>query len=281
MTSARQQLMEHARPLTTGKDILFAGMMSLVLHALAILLTISALNLHSAPEKMEKSPGLNVSFVNLSSHPASQVQQSEFRGKGPEPAASEKEKSTTSKSEIQEKQTNAPFPHDTEDIKEKTVNKDSKVIAPAGPDPQTDRNEMNLHASTATTATGIASGAVAESKGIGAISFGSTGRKGDEQGGLNGTLHSAVSRYRQTPPPVYPQAARQKGYEGLVLISVEILENGASGQLIVKKSSGYAVLDQAALRAVKKWKFIPAVKNNVRIRTWGDVPIRFVLQDSD
>jgi len=274
--------MEHATPMIPRKDILYAGTISLVLHALAILLAITAVNLHSAPGKMEKSPGLNVSFVNLSSHPASQVQQSEFRVKGPEPAASEKKKTKLPESDIQEKQIDTHFSHNTEDIKENIINKYSKVIAPAEPDPQTDRKEMNLHASTATTATGIASGAVAESKGSGAaISSGSTGRKGDEQGGLNGTLHSAVSRYRQTPPPVYPQAARQKGYEGLVLISVEILENGASGQLIVKKSSGYAVLDQAALRAVKKWKFIPAVKNNVRIRTWGDVPIRFVLQDSD
>jgi len=280
MTSARQQLMEHARPLTTGKDILFAGMMSLVLHALAILLTISALNLHSAPEKMEKSPGLNVSFVNLSSHPASQVQQSEFRGKRPEPAASEKEKSTSSKSKIQEKQTNAHFSHDTEDIKEKTVNKDSMVIVPAGSDPQADRSEIALYTSPAAAATGTASGTDAKSQGSGAISSGSTGQKGDKPGELSGTLPSAVSRYKQTPPPIYPHAARQKGYEGLVLISVEILENGATGQLLVKKSSGYAVLDQAALSAVKKWKFIPAVKNNVRVRTWGDVPIRFVLQDA-
>jgi len=49
----------------------------------------------------------------------------------------------------------------------------------------------------------------------------------------------------------------------------------------VKKSSGYDLLDQAALQAVRKWKFAPAVQNNVRIRTWGDVPIRFVLQEPD
>jgi len=274
--------MEFATSTIPGKDILFAGMVSLVLHALAILFVIIAINPHSASGKMEKAPGLSVCFVNISSN-SSQVRQSEPRVKRSGSSASEKEiTKALPKNKFQKKQTDAPFFLETEDSKGKTVNKDSKVIAPAEPDPQTDRKEMNLHASTATTATGIASGAVAESKGSGAaISSGSTGRKGDEQGGLNGTLHSAVSRYRQTPPPVYPQAARQKGYEGLVLISVEILENGASGQLIVKKSSGYAVLDQAALRAVKKWKFIPAVKNNVRIRTWGDVPIRFVLQDSD
>jgi protein TonB len=49
------------------------------------------------------------------------------------------------------------------------------------------------------------------------------------------------------------------------------------GQVEVKKSSGYEVLDQSALVAVKQWRFIPARKGEVAIPFWVNIPIKFQL----
>jgi TonB family protein len=112
---------------------------------------------------------------------------------------------------------------------------------------------------------------------------GSGNRSGTGQGGSgwgnpgNGGAGGLHPRYAENPKPVYPLEAREKGYQGEVLLRVEILPNGRVGQVEVKKSSGYEVLDQSALVAVKKWKFIPARKGEVAIPFWVNIPIKFQL----
>jgi len=88
----------------------------------------------------------------------------------------------------------------------------------------------------------------------------------------------AQPRYAENPKPTYPQEARKKGYEGEVLLKVEVLANGLVGQVEVKKSSGYEALDRSALTAVKQWKFIPANQGNGAIPCWVNIPIKFKLQ---
>ena len=85
-------------------------------------------------------------------------------------------------------------------------------------------------------------------------------------------------RYAQNPKPIYPLEAREKRYQGEVLLKVEVLPNGWVGQIEVKKSSGYEVLDQSAFAAVQKWRFIPARKGEVVIPCWVNIPIKFELQ---
>ena len=112
---------------------------------------------------------------------------------------------------------------------------------------------------------------------------GSGNRSGTGQGGSgwgnpgNGGTGGLHPRYAENPKPVYPLEAREKGYQGEVLLRVEVLSNGRVGQVEVKKSSGYEVLDQSALVAVKKWKFIPARKGEVAIPFWVNIPIKFQL----
>ncbi len=88
----------------------------------------------------------------------------------------------------------------------------------------------------------------------------------------------AQPRYAENPKPAYPQEARKKGYEGEVLLEVEVLANGRVGQLELKKSSGYEALDRSALTAVKQWKFIPANQGNGAVPCWVNIPIKFKLQ---
>lgn len=85
-------------------------------------------------------------------------------------------------------------------------------------------------------------------------------------------------KYAENPRPVYPQEARRKGYEGEVILRVEILTDGRVGGIEVKHSSGYEILDQSALKAVKQWRFIPARKGEKAISQWVNIPIKFQLQ---
>jgi TonB family protein len=89
---------------------------------------------------------------------------------------------------------------------------------------------------------------------------------------------TAYPLYRENMPPVYPEIARVRGYEGIVLVSAEILPTGRVEQAKIRKSSGYSILDQSALNAVKKWRFEPARKSGRPFTMWVEVPIKFVLK---
>lgn len=90
----------------------------------------------------------------------------------------------------------------------------------------------------------------------------------------------AIPQYGRNPLPLYPSLARKMGHEGVVLLAVEILADGHVGHLMVKKSSGFPTLDQSALDAVKRWKFIPAKWMGRPVSTWVDVPVKFRLSES-
>jgi TonB family protein len=88
----------------------------------------------------------------------------------------------------------------------------------------------------------------------------------------------AHPKYAENPKPPYPQEARDRGYQGEVLLRVEVLSNGRVGQIEVKRSSGYEMLDHSALSTVKQWKFIPAKRGEDAVSLWVNIPIKFQLQ---
>lgn len=69
------------------------------------------------------------------------------------------------------------------------------------------------------------------------------------------------ARARANPPPEYPYASRRAQEEGTVLLTVRIDERGRVVSQRVKKSSGFSRLDQAALEAVRHWRYEPARRN--------------------
>ena len=78
------------------------------------------------------------------------------------------------------------------------------------------------------------------------------------------------------PQPTYPKIARKKGLEGTATIEVMFNELGEQLALTLVKSSGFSLLDQAALDAVENWQFAaPAQRlaSHYKVR----VPIRFAL----
>lgn len=96
----------------------------------------------------------------------------------------------------------------------------------------------------------------------------------------SGTV-TAYPLYKQNAPPVYPEIARIRGYEGVVLVIAEILSDGRVGITKIKRSSGYAILDRSAIDAVKPWKFEPAKKSGKPFTIWVELPIKFILHDDN
>ena len=86
--------------------------------------------------------------------------------------------------------------------------------------------------------------------------------------------------YLNNPPPSYPAIARRNGLQGRVVLNVEVLANGSSGKVTVQSSSGYAMLDNAAVQTVKTWRFVPARHGGQVVDKWFLIPIQFSLKDN-
>jgi protein TonB len=93
-----------------------------------------------------------------------------------------------------------------------------------------------------------------------------------------GTVTYARPRYKHNPPPRYPRIAKRRGYEGRTVLQVEVFETGEVGTIVISQSSGFDVLDQAALKSVKHWTFVPGTENGKPVRQWVAVPVRFDLK---
>jgi protein TonB len=99
------------------------------------------------------------------------------------------------------------------------------------------------------------------------------------------TLHrtggsEAISKpgYQRNPPPPYPAEARRLKQEGRVLLSVSVTAEGRVGAAAIKQSSGFPLLDDAALRGVQNWRFRAASVGGLRVASDVEIPIRFQLK---
>lgn len=96
--------------------------------------------------------------------------------------------------------------------------------------------------------------------------------------GVPGPVSRGAAPLGSNPVPVYPERARTRGWEGRVLLSVKVTADGRAASVIIAASSGHSILDRAARKAVKRWRFIPAMKAGVKSTSTVTVPVRFVLR---
>ena len=80
--------------------------------------------------------------------------------------------------------------------------------------------------------------------------------------------------------PIYPNMSKRLGEQGTVVLRVLVKADGSAGEVEVKSSSNYPRLDQAAIDAVKTWRFNPAKIDGKATDEWYQVPIPFKLQSS-
>lgn len=92
------------------------------------------------------------------------------------------------------------------------------------------------------------------------------------------TLPRFQADYLNNPPPVYPPASRRLGEAGRVVLRVFVRADGTPAEVAINHSSGSARLDQAALEAVRNWRFVPARRGDTPVPAPVLVPVSFTLE---
>ncbi len=91
-------------------------------------------------------------------------------------------------------------------------------------------------------------------------------------------LRKTVRLIKSERPP-YPQVARQRGWEGTVVLRINIGPGGNVEDVATQKSTGYDALDESAAQSVKTWRFDPAKDGEFPVPSVVDLPIRFNLDE--
>ena len=86
---------------------------------------------------------------------------------------------------------------------------------------------------------------------------------------------SPDDRFRNRPP-VFPREAEIRGEHGAVIVVIHVSETGQAVGADVAQTSGHALLDRAAVDAVLKWHFRPALKDGKAVPF--DMPMRFIFE---
>nr|WP_202603088.1 energy transducer TonB [Vibrio toranzoniae] len=79
-------------------------------------------------------------------------------------------------------------------------------------------------------------------------------------------------------PPNYPRQAVRRGIEGVAIYEVWLDAEGKQIKQALINSSGLLILDNAALDAIKQWKFSPHTVNGRAIAHRVQLPVRFKLE---
>ena len=95
---------------------------------------------------------------------------------------------------------------------------------------------------------------------------------GGTVGSINGVRIADGAR-----PPAYPSEAREAGIEGTPVIWLRISASGEVLDARVHRSSGYRILDDAALQWARTQKFIPASRDGVAVKAEVNKPVHFYL----
>jgi protein TonB len=94
---------------------------------------------------------------------------------------------------------------------------------------------------------------------------------------ISGVKVKANPDYFQNPAPEYPELAKQMRQEGLVILAVDVDRIGVPIRVEIKQSSGYRLLDQAAVKTVSHWKFQPGRMGDIPVESSVTIPIRYRL----
>lgn len=84
--------------------------------------------------------------------------------------------------------------------------------------------------------------------------------------------------YLNNPPPSYPLMAKRRGEQGRVVLRVHVSAEGHAMHVHVHTTSGHELLDNAALEAVRRWRFVPAKQGDATVAAWVLVPMVFSLE---
>ena len=89
---------------------------------------------------------------------------------------------------------------------------------------------------------------------------------------LIGAITEQISSLMINKPPPYPSLARIKGWEGEVVLIASVNIDGSVSKIKTLSTSGYYILDSAAIKAIRNWRF-----RNINKAIEIKIPVKFVL----
>lgn len=88
---------------------------------------------------------------------------------------------------------------------------------------------------------------------------------------------ASLKRVREVPP-VYPREAQRLGLKGWVDVEFTIALDGTTQDVVVSNSQPQRTFDQAAVDAVKRWRFAPVMRDGAAVTQRAAMRIRFELK---
>ena len=88
----------------------------------------------------------------------------------------------------------------------------------------------------------------------------------------------APPRPKRNIRPDYPKGARQRGEQGDVILEIRVNAEGTVDDVKVATSSGFAELDEAAVKAAKAAKFSPARSGHDPVASTARLKLQFKLK---
>lgn len=140
------------------------------------------------------------------------------------------------------------------------VQQEAQDFAPSEPAPTPPQNTQSTSADNTATAS-------------------SSSQAADANNAPTFTEANFRANYAHNPKPNYPAIARSRSWQGKVMLRVKVSAQGSSDGVTVEQSSGHEILDEAAIEAVTKWRFIPAKRGDTPVASSVIVPIDFKLRN--
>lgn len=101
----------------------------------------------------------------------------------------------------------------------------------------------------------------------------------EQNAALNSIVSAASLKRTKTVNPVYPESARKRGIEGWVELAFTVQPNGTVDEIEVRNASPTEIFDEAAIRAIRQWRFEPVVRNGEKVSQRAMVRLRFSKTD--
>jgi protein TonB len=109
---------------------------------------------------------------------------------------------------------------------------------------------------------------------IGGTPGGTVGGTGDEPIRITAAVQQPQLIKKVEPP--YPEIARRTKIQGVVILEAVITKEGNVEEVKVLRSL-HPMMDQAAINAVKQWKYKPAMLNGRPVKVYFTVTVNFKL----
>ena len=122
-----------------------------------------------------------------------------------------------------------------------------------------------------------ARGAGADASALGTIETGLRAAQDDAQQAQSYVDAAALTRTRYLAPQ-FPEAARKRGLDGWVDLQFVVGTDGAVGDVAVVGAQPVGIFEQAALDAVRHWRYQPALRAGQAVSQHARVRLRFTVQ---